>query len=212
MIRFALVASLALLAANSALADVSLGAGGQITNFGGLGLVDVRGRWGNTQLIGEVGFGREREAFVSGFVVDDALRIDARAGILSRVWSQDRTSFSILALAGVRGFFSGEGNAPDTDSWAIQAELGALVHRDVHDRATLRVGILVPLVFQVDPEFSNDMNGTLLSGGLALHFGEVHVVANLDLGGIFGADGDAGKFLARGTLNLRWAPSNWRHF
>lgn len=195
-----------------AYADGSIGVLARASNFGEGALVDARWRAGAAQVGVEGYVGREREAFIAGLAVEDALRIDVGALLMVQVWEHDISTFSLSLRAGMRRLQSAKGNDEVDSSWAVRAELGALFHHDVHERVVLRTGVLVPLLFQVDPEFSNDINGGLITGGFAVQVhNNLHLTADLDLGGIFGADGDAGKFIARGTVGLRWA-RDWRHF
>lgn len=213
LVSWGAAALLLCFAPGSARADASVGVSARADNFGQGGLVDARLRIGANQLGLDVYAGHERKAFISGFAVEDALRVDVHLRGLWQVWQQGPARFSLLTRAGARSFSAATGNAPESASWAVSAEMGALVHADVHPRAVARFGVLVPLLFQLDPAFSNDVNGALLSLGIAVALrDQLLLTANLNSGGIFGADGDAGKFLVQGTLGVRWAPKDWRYF
>ena len=63
----------------------------------------------------------------------------------------------------------------------------------------------------------SDVQGALLSLGGGIALGErLWLHGRIDTGGIFGADGDAGKYLFRGTLAIRGlfgsTTDHWRTF
>ena len=196
--------------------DVALGALGHVSNEGEGALLDLRLRFpGGGQLGLDLGFGRARESWIAGFAADDARRTDLGLRFLAPLWEEGALRFSLGGRAGMRRLASAETNAEESGSWAVNLELAALGHARLHRAVTWRAGVLVPFSLEVAPEVVNDVTGALLTTGLALRLARgLQLTADLDAGGVFGADGDAGKFLARATVGLRFTPTadDWSRF
>lgn len=189
--------------------DVALGALGHVSNEGEGAQLDLRLRFaGGGQLGLDLGFGRAHQSWIAGFAADDARRTDLGLRFLAPLWEEGALRFSLGGRAGVRRLAGAETNAEESRSWAVNLELAALAHARLHRAVTWRAVVLVPFSLEVAPEVVNDVTGALLTTGLALRLARgLQLTPDLDAGGVFGADGDAGKFLARATVGLRFTPT-----
>jgi hypothetical protein len=144
-------------------------------------------------------------AYVSGYVAGEqgigVLYAESRFPVLTR----ERLRFQLLVNSGVRRIFGDDGQPTgSTGSWAIEARLGLMGHARVGDGA-LHLGVIVPFSIEVAPETIIDVQGALLSLGLGWPLSErVWIGGEVEAGGVFGADGNAQKFILRGSLNLRF--------
>lgn len=143
--------------------------------------------------------------YVAGYAVGEravgVLNVESRFPLLSR----ERLRFQLLVNTGVRRIFADGGQpASSTGSWAIEARLGLLGHARV-GRGALHLGVIVPFSIEVAPETINDVQGALLAAGFGWPLAQrIWLRGEIEGGGIFGADGDAQKFLVRGSLSLRF--------
>lgn len=182
----------------------ALGAYATADNFAATGGLEGRLRLPRAQLSLRAEGGRARSAYVAGHATEDAA--------VSRVTLETRLAagrigsarFGLHLSAGGRFTRGGEGNAPEGNGRALELGLGLVATMPVGPRGAVRAGVLVPFSLEIAPEVVNDMQGALLTvgGGVALT-DRLWLHGQIDTGGIFGADGDAGKFLFRGTLAIR---------
>ena len=182
----------------------ALGAFATADNFAATGGIEGRIRLPHAQLSLRAEGGRARDAFVAGYAVEDAA--------LSRVTFETRlpagtvgaARFGVHLSAGGRFARGGVGNAPEGPSRALELGLGLIATIPVRSRGAFRAGVLVPFSLEIAPEVVNDVQGALLTLGGAVALGDrLWLQGQIDTGGIFGADGDSGKFLFRGTLTIR---------
>lgn len=186
----------------------ALGAYATADNFAATGGVEGRLRLTRAQLMLRAEGGRARNAYLGGYAIEDSSL--ARMTFETRIaaGSIGPARFGAHLSAGVRFNQGGEGNVPDTTSRALELELTLIATLPIRERATLQAGVRVPfsieLVAPGTDGVVNDVTGALLSLGGGVALGErLWLHGRIDTGGIFGADGDAGKFLFRGTLAIR---------
>lgn len=196
----------------------SFGAGARLSNFGAGGVVDVRLRVAREVQLGvDLALGRDWDVFVGGHAGHDALRFDGGASVLATMWRRDNVSMSFGARAHVRRFDGATQRSAlaQRGSWAAGADLSVLMHAELSDRVVFRTGVVLPVVFELAPEVQPDMVGGLLSLGAAVALAErVSLTLDMESGGVFGASGDGVKFLARGTMALRFqlGADRWLRF
>lgn len=160
---------------------------------------------GGVQLGAGVEGGYSWNSYVAGYVAGEqgvgTLYLESRFPVLTR----DRLRFQILLNSGVRRIFGDEGQpSGSSGSWAIEARLGLLGHARVGQGA-LHLGVIVPFSMEVAPETINDVQGALISAGFGWPLSErLWLRGEVEGGGVFGADGDAQKFIVRGSLSLRF--------
>jgi hypothetical protein len=201
--------------------DLSIGVGARVSNFGAGGALELRLRTASEIQIGvDASAGRDWDVFVGGYAGHDARRFDAGASLLAPVWRRDDVTMSIGARAYLRRLASATStsNLAPASSWAAGLDLALLLHAPLRERGMLRVGAVIPVGFEVSPEFHADTTG---SGGALLSLGgavalsdHLALTIDVDAGGAFGANGDGMKFLARGTVALRFQPGarRWLRF
>ncbi|MCU0672838.1 MAG: hypothetical protein MUE69_08615 [Myxococcota bacterium] len=201
--------------------DVSIAVGARVSNFGAGGAVELRLRTASEIQVGvDASAGRDWDVFVGGHAAHDARRFDVGTSLLAPVWRRDDVTMSIGARAYLRRLASATStsNLAPTSSWAAGLDLALLLHAPIRERGMLRVGAVVPIGFEVSPEFHADTTG---SGGALLSLGgavalsdHLALTVDVDAGGAFGANGDGMKLLARGTVALRFQPGarRWLRF
>ncbi|MEM6992976.1 MAG: hypothetical protein AAF721_20840 [Myxococcota bacterium] len=156
------------------------------------------------------------EAFIGGFAVPSNLRVAGRVPFQFPVLHSERLTLALTVAPGFRWTRSLAADAPERTSVAVTADVGAFayLHRD---RFSWTAGIDNPISVQVRPITDVDTLGTLLVTGPIVPITErLHWYATVEAGGVFGSDGDAGKFLLRGTTGIRgfFGPtgSSWRAY
>ncbi len=196
----------------------SFALGARLSNFGAGAALDVRVRTaGETQLGLDLGLGRDWDVFVGGHAGHDALRLDAGLSVLTPIWRREQVSLSFGARAHVRRIDGASQTSAlaQRASWAAGGDLLFVTHAGLSDRVVLRAGVVVPVVFELAPEVQPDIVGALLSLGTAIALTEqLSLTLDADAGGVFGANGDGAKFLARGTVALRFqiGAQRWLRF
>jgi hypothetical protein len=193
--------------------DVSMAAGTRISNVGAGGALEFRLRTASELQFGvDVAAGRDWEAYLSGYAARDALRFELGASMLAPVWRRDDVTMSLGARGHLRHLADAASDSrfAPTASWAAGLDLALLLHAPIGERGMLRIGAVVPIGFELSPTFQMDNSG---SGGALISLGgavgisdHFAITLDVDAGGVFGADGDGMKFLARGTVALRYQP------
>lgn len=206
---------------DAASTDLSIGVGARVSNFGAGGALDLRLRTASEIQLGlDVAAGRDWDAYVGGYATHDARRFDVGTSLLAPVWRRNDVTMSFGARAHLRRLASATStsNLAPTASWAAGLDLALVLHAPVRERGMVRFGAVIPIGFEVSPEFHADTTGSaggLLSlGGAVALTDHLALTVDVDAGGAFGADGDGMKFLARGTVALRFQPGarRWLRF
>ncbi|GAB4566288.1 MAG: hypothetical protein Tsb0020_17840 [Haliangiales bacterium] len=149
--------------------------------------------------------GAQQKGFIAGYAVEDGLVTRGRLWSAMRIMSHGALAIDAHVAPGMRLLREAEGVDPErTDSTAVTLDTGLRADVRMHQRVRLQAGLDIPLSYEVTPEVVNDVNGVLFNVGLSVDVGaRVQAFAGLETGGIFGADGDAGKYLTRGSAGVR---------
>lgn len=150
---------------------------------------------------------RKREAYISGRELDRGTALSGAALAMIPLVQRGPLSMHLRLGAGLRRL-DGEGpQAPRGTSLALTTELGPIANLAVTPGFTVRTGFVNVLNLQLDPATDVDALGQMLTFGVNKALGsslQIHV--DVETGGLFGYDGDGGKYLTRGTLGLRYVP------
>jgi len=155
-------------------------------------------------------------AYIGGFAVERDLRLAARVPVQFPVYDGARLTMAVTGAPGLRWTRTFDDTAPERISIGITADLGAFAYLH-QERLSWMAGIDNTFSFQVVPIQDVDLVGTLLATGPIVPITDrVHWFATIEGGGVFGSNGDAGKFFLRGTTGIRAffgpAGSSWRAF
>lgn len=170
-----------------------------------------------------IGVGVEAEAgfapraYIGGYATRDDAVIRARAPLFFPVLRSPRLTMALSFAPGVRVVRSADPGFGERRGVTITADLGATAYVHAPPRLTWLVGFELPVGIQVDPIHDIDTLGALLVTGPVVPLGDrVSWFATIEGGGLYGSDGDAGKFLVRGTTGLRLvfgtSARRWRAF
>lgn len=175
----------------------------------------------------ELGSGFRNTVFIAGRQGEDANTFRTRLTSLTPVWEDDGLAFAVRAEAGFRrtwdaeAYGTSDGTAPvplpSSSSWALELELGLLGYLNVHPRAVLRMGVLIPLGLEVSPTSELDMFGGVLLLGIQGRVGERWwLYGDFQAGGVGGFQGDGAKIVLGGVIGVRVAigkePESWEVF
>ena len=165
--------------------------------------------------------------FIAGREGEDANAFSTRLTSLTPVWEESSLAFAFRGEAGFRrtwgaqaaGTDDGTAVVPleDTSSWAVELEVGLLGYMNMHPKAILRMGVLVPLSFEVSPTTEFDLFGALLLVGVQGRVGHRWwLYGDFETGGVGGFQGDGAKVVLRGIIGVRVAigkePESWEVF
>ncbi|MEM7605330.1 MAG: hypothetical protein AAF411_08230 [Myxococcota bacterium] len=185
----------------------TLRVGASVSNLDARAHVDYRHRFNGGQRLGlAASFGHAREVIVVGFAAENelvgSLGVESRFPILRR----PRVQVDLGLDAAVRRVFGDDGPPQDASgSWALEVH-ASMIGTARAGRGAVRLGILVPFSMELAPEVVNDAQGALLHAGFTYPLSDrLWLDFDADAGGLFGSDGDAAKFLARGRFSLRIA-------
>lgn len=144
------------------------------------------------------------EAVLGGYSTEQNGFVNARVPVFIPALRSPTLTMAVLVAPGVRFARSGDpGFGPD-QSVAVTLETGVFGYLHATPRLTWMLGVDLPLAIQVDPITDVSEIGTLLATGPVVTLGRhVNLFATVDAGGLFGSNGDAGKFLVRGTAGVR---------
>ncbi|MGH1348462.1 MAG: hypothetical protein ACRBN8_43325 [Nannocystales bacterium] len=144
------------------------------------------------------------EAVLGGYATERNGFVNARVPVFIPVLRSGTLTMAVLVAPGVRVGLAGDpGFGPDR-SVAATLDTGVFAYLHVSRRLTWVLGVDTPLAVQVDPITDVSEIGTLLTTGPVVTVTpRLNVYAAVDAGGLFGSDGDAGKFLIRGTAGIR---------
>jgi len=184
--------------------------------YGGLLGYRVRLRHG-------IGLGFELEgsfaprAYIGGYPVDQNAIVGGRVPLFFPVHRARRLTVALTLAPGVRATRSFDPGFAESSGLALTVNLGVTAYLRAHERLTLTLGIDNPVSIQIDPIVDLDQLGTLLVFGPVVPINQrLSWYASVEAGGLFGSDGDAGKFFARGTTGVRVvlgaSAMRWRAF
>ncbi|MEM9458454.1 MAG: hypothetical protein AAGF11_30030 [Myxococcota bacterium] len=144
------------------------------------------------------------EAVLGGYATEHNGFVNARVPVFIPAVRSSALTMAVLVAPGVRFARSVDpGYGPD-QSLAVTLEPGVFAYLHATPRLTWMLGVTMPVAIQVDPITDVAELGTLVATGPVVTLGRhVNLFATVDTGGLFGSDGDAGKFLIRGTAGVR---------
>jgi len=144
-----------------------------------------------------------REAYIDGFLGTGGSAQHGTFRALVPLASAGPLTIGFGANLGLRSL-SVRNSLPDSSSLAVTSELGLLAYLPLSSRLTLRTGWLQVTSFQTKPGFAVDALGQVMVLGVTAPVTDsLQLFADLETGGLFGYDGDGGKYLTRGTLGAR---------
>lgn len=201
-----LVVSLTAALAPSAHAEDALRVGGLVTNFGAGARLEYAHRFSHDAALGlRLTLSSERDAFIDGFVLEDALGVEVSAVGALRLARRGATSlhahvpFGIWSLSGATG-------GPDGSGLQVGGEPALFAQVALSETLRVRAGLTMPVYVQVRPSVEIASLDALLGAGLDYTFlPGWSAYAQLDGGGAFGFGGDGPKVKARGQVGLRYA-------
>lgn len=157
------------------------------------------------------------EAFIGGLATERNAVVAGRVPLLVPVLRTRRLTMALALVPGVRATRSYRSGPAEADGLSVTLHIGAFAYLRAAPRLTWMAGVDNPVSIQVDPIVDVDQLGTLLVTGPVVPISDRWSwFATVEAGGIFGSDGDAGKFLVRGTTGLRLvfgaSARSWRAF
>lgn len=202
----AVASSLASTTAHAEPAQHSLGVGAGVSNFDhAIARIDYRvllprgTRW----TVDIRGASVDR-TYIDGFEARGGSSLRGFGAVEAPLLHEGPLTLGLRAGAGARVNRADRG--PETESVAALAELGMIGRVRASSALELHAGVSSPLSVQLDPAVNNDITGALLVGGLEWRVTDrIALTADVESGGIFGSDGNAGKFLLRGFVGARFA-------
>ncbi|MEM1414520.1 MAG: hypothetical protein AAGH15_06455 [Myxococcota bacterium] len=198
------------------------------TQFDGVLGVGYRHRLGaGTQLGLSLRTGFAQRLYASGQRLDDAALLQTVAHLRVPMMREGRMVLAFRGDLGLRSYFGGEGFegddfAPPTQREAssthvLDVEAGFVASVAAGTRGLWRLGVLATYGLELTPGNEVDRQGALLLAGGSLDVGRrSQLFADVEVGGVFGAQGDAAKALVRSTLGVRTrlggGAGPWRSF
>ncbi|MEO0324118.1 MAG: hypothetical protein AAF447_14245 [Myxococcota bacterium] len=181
---------------------------------GVLGLGYRYGLAGGSQLGLSLRTGYARTLFSAGQALEDATMLQTVLHARVPVLREGRLVVAFRGDLGLRSYFGPDGFEGDEFAPATQREASAVHVLDVEaglvasvsagTRGLWRLGVLATYGTELTPGSEVDRQGALLVSGGSLDVGRrAQLFADLELGGVFGAGGDAAKVLYRSTLGVR---------
>lgn len=159
---------------------------------------------GGVQLGLEVRHAPSRQGYIDGFAATGG---SAQYGTLRALFPLAASGPLELGLGtslGVRRLAANASAGPERTSLAFTSEVGPIAHLQLSPALTLRAGWLQVTHLQTAPSTSLDAMGqVLVLGAMAPVTDSLQLYADLETGGLFGYDGDGGKYLTRGTVGAR---------
>ncbi|WP_428265861.1 hypothetical protein [Haliangium sp.] len=149
--------------------------------------------------------GLMRQGFIAGYAVRDGLVSAGRLWGAMRLYRRGALGIDAHIAPGVRVVRGAEGAGPERQgATAVTFDTGVVAHMRASRRLRLHAGLLLPFSYEIAPEVINDVQGALITAGATIDLGaNTQAFASVETGGIFGADGDAGKYLTRATAGVR---------
>ena len=146
-----------------------------------------------------------REAYVDGFAATGGYSVAGLAiGMLPMVQAGP-LDLHLRASVGGRSLKVDETTGPRERSFTLVSEVGPVVNVRVSQDLTLRTGWLAITNFQLSPRFDSEALGQVLLAGAVMPLTpDLQLHADVETGGLFGFDGDGGKYVLRGSVGARW--------
>ncbi|MEN0065521.1 MAG: hypothetical protein AAGA48_25480 [Myxococcota bacterium] len=166
--------------------------------------------------LGFRGFGAQvTEGFVDGFAVDGT-RLGGTVELTVPLVRLETVQVDIEVDAGIQQLQPEADSRIDDNGVSVIADLSPMVTLPLGGTGALRVGWKNVFHQQVAPSSALDAQGALIraEGVLALNE-DLQLAIGGATGGIFGFNGDGGKYLAGAHAAFRWVPGmarTWKNF
>lgn len=147
-----------------------------------------------------------RDAYVNGFAATGGYAVSGVGLVMVPMVQSGPLDLHFRASLGARSLNVDETTGPDKRGLTLLSELGPVVNIRATKSLTLRTGWLAVTNFQLSPAFDSEALGqVLLAGAVVPVTDDVQLHADVETGGLFGFDGDGGKYVVRGFVGARWA-------
>ena len=150
-------------------------------------------------------------SFIDGYPVSRGSDLTGTVGIALPL---ARTSFASVDLeidTGVQHVIAAQTTGPHDRATSLVFDLSPVVTVPVADGAALRLGWTQVFREQLTPSVTLKAQGSLAQVGAVVAIADgLQWTVRGTTGGLYGFDGDGGKFLARVETGLRWAPGTAR--
>lgn len=144
------------------------------------------------------------EAFIGGYATERNTIVHGRLPLFFPVHRSRRLTLALTLAPGIRSSQSADPGPAESSGLAVTVDVGVFAYLRAHERVTLLLGVDNPVSIEVDPIVGIDKFGTLLVFGPVVPMSDrASWYATVEAGGVYGSDGDAGKFLMRGTTGVR---------
>jgi hypothetical protein len=161
----------------------------------------------------EVRWAEVSKAWIDGWPVEDGSAASALAHGAVPLVRTERLRLDLRANVGARWLSAREVQGPDDRSTALLTEVGPRATLTVAEGAAVWLGFDNVLDFQLDPSFAPDGLGQLLNAGLVFAPTDgLQFALHGETGGLYGYDGDGGKYATRAGVSVRFVPRvarNW---
>jgi hypothetical protein len=180
--------------------------GGAYSNVDAAAILGYRLRLsGGLQLGAEVRYAPSRRSYIDGFATTGGAGRYGTLRALVPLASSGPLELGLGTTLGVRSLAVDTTTGLDKSSLAFTSEIGPGAHLQLTRGLTLRAGWLQVTNLQTRPNTALDALGqVLLLGATAPVTDTVQLYADFETGGLFGYDGDGGKYLTRGIVGARW--------
>ncbi|HEU4404358.1 MAG TPA: hypothetical protein VFS43_03615 [Polyangiaceae bacterium] len=160
---------------------------------------------GGTQFGLDARYASLREGYISGYAVESGAAL-AGSAVAMIPWARfGPVDLDVRLSAGARALDADETRSPDRSSTALTTDFGPVVNVHAAPWLTLRTGWLNVVNLQLAPATDLDALGQIVLAGVAVPVGDRLLAhADFETGGLFGYDGDGGKYLTRVSVGLRW--------
>lgn len=175
--------------------------------------VTGRLRWPSGWQLGLRGRGaRVTTGFVDGYDVDGT-HLSLVAGLTVPLVRLDGVRVDLEVDAGVQRLAPSAGSAIEEPGVGLVADVSPMVTLPVGGTSAVRVGWMNVLHQQISPSVALDAQGALVRlEGVWGVSEDLQLTLAGSTGGVFGFDGDGGKYLLGATAGLRFVPSAARTF
>lgn len=146
-------------------------------------------------------------AFIDGWPVTDGTAVNAQIGATVPLVRAEPVRVDVEVVSGARSLWATETDAPDDRSLILIADVSPVATVALRDGLAARLGWVQLTHLQLQPGPGLDAQGSLVRGGLVIApTDSLQLALDAQAGGVFGFDGDGGKFLAQAGAQLRWVP------
>ena len=146
-------------------------------------------------------------AFIDGWPVTEGTATSGLLGLTLPLVAGDALRLDVEVESGLRTLQATQTQAEASQSLTLIADLGPVATLAVQDGLAIRLGWMQLTHLQVQPGSALDAQGSLLRGGVVFApTPDLQLAIDGQTGGVFGFDGDGGKYLAQVGAQVRWVP------